>query len=439
MRLMYLILKITLSYCFLIYFKITKSVRAPKMFLGRTIYVSNHAASFMDPLVIAVLNRPLVFFMTRSDVFTTFSKPFLWASHMIPIFRQHDGGDTKEQNKNTFKAATAALRSGRNLLIFGEGFTDDVFIRRLKPIKKGAVRMGFAALEDFKWKKKVYICASGNNYTDPSKMRSQLLISYGERICLNDYKDQYEQNPAKVVNELTALIETQMKEQITHVENKDWATFHEQIMSITRKGMNNESYDRSIPLKKRWDYSRRLALWLNTKTELSDELTVLKDQLSTYFRLLGKLKINDEVLYQKSKQKQLGRGTELLKMIVLFVPMLVGFVHCAPIYFPVKKWVEKKFRRRVFWGSTKVVMGMIAMGLFNIPAIFLFHAFVYPSWLLAFAYYWSIGLFGWAAYTWFLAFRSFKEKGMMNNADTKALEEKRLVLEAEIARLVDVK
>lgn len=439
MRLMYLILKITLRYCFLVYFKIRKSVNAPKMFLGRTIYVSNHAASFMDPLVIAVLNRPIVFFMTRSDVFTTFSKPFLWASHMIPIFRQHDGGDTKEQNKNTFKAATAALRSGRNLLIFGEGFTDDTFIRRLKPIKKGAVRMGFSALEDFNWKKKVYICAMGNNYSDPSYMRSQILISYSDRICLNDYRAEYETNPAKVVNELTALIEKQMKENITHVENKDWADFHEQIMSITRKGMNNFSYDRSISIKNRWEYSRRLAEWLNAKTELSDELIALKDQLNSYYRLAKKLKIDDELLFQKIKHGKLVRSLEVLKLILLFLPMLVGFIHCAPIYFPIKKFVEGKFKRRVFWGSTKVVMGMIAMGLFNIMFIFLFHAFVYDSWGLAFAYYASIGLFGWAAYEWFLALKSFKVKGMLNKADTKAMEDKRVALEASVAQLVDVK
>jgi 1-acyl-sn-glycerol-3-phosphate acyltransferase len=97
----------------------------------------------MDPLAVASLRRPIVFFMTRSDVFTSFTKPFLWAAHMLPIYRQQDGVDTKDENTRVFAKCTNILSFGRNLLIFGEGFTDDVFIRRLKPIKKGAIRIGF--------------------------------------------------------------------------------------------------------------------------------------------------------------------------------------------------------------------------------------------------------------------------------------------------------
>lgn len=436
MRLMYLILKITLRYCFLVYFKKIKSINSPKLLFGRTIYVSNHPASFMDPLVIAVINRPIVFFMTRSDVFTSFSKPFLWASHMIPIFRQHDGGDTKEQNKNTFKAANSALKSGRNLLIFGEGFTDDVFIRRLKPVKKGAARMGFAALEKFKWKKKIYIAACGNNYTDPSYMRSQLLISFSDRICLNDYKEAYLANPNKVINEITHNIEKMMREQITHVENKDWLEFHEQIMSITRKGMNNFSYDKNLSLEQRWKYSQKLANWLNEKQELTEELSQLKENLSQYFRLTKKLRLSDELIYEKTANGTLSRKTEVLQMILFFLPGILGFIHCAPVYFPIKKFVEKKFRRRVFWGSTKVVMGMIAMGIINIPIIFLFHAYVHQCWLAAFSYYAMIGLFGLSAYLWFNAFKSYKEKGLVNKANTSAIQDKRRVLEEEIKRLI---
>jgi 1-acyl-sn-glycerol-3-phosphate acyltransferase len=95
----------------------------------------------MDPLVVASLRLPIVFFMTRSDVFTPISRPLLWASHMLPIYRQHDGEDTKAKNEEVFQKCSRILSFGRNLLIFGEGFTDDTFVRRLKPVKKGAVRI----------------------------------------------------------------------------------------------------------------------------------------------------------------------------------------------------------------------------------------------------------------------------------------------------------
>ena len=154
MRLLYFILFCTLRYSLRIFYPRLKTINSPGNMFGRTIYVSNHAASFMDPLVVASFRPPIVFFLTRSDVFTKLTKPFLWAAHMLPIYRQQDGVDTKDENIKTFDECTKILKYGRNLLIFGEGFTDDVFIRRLKPVKKGAVRIGFYSLEKLNWKKR---------------------------------------------------------------------------------------------------------------------------------------------------------------------------------------------------------------------------------------------------------------------------------------------
>ena len=170
MRILYLILFLPLKYSFRLFFSAIKTVNSRRKFLGRTIYVSNHPASFFDPLVIAGLQLPIVFFMTRADIFTKISKPFFWAFHMLPIYRQQDGGDTVAKNEKIFRKCSRILSQGRNLLIFGEGFTDDVFIRRLKPIKKGAVKIGFSTLENMNWKKNVYMAAIGCNYTNPLKM-----------------------------------------------------------------------------------------------------------------------------------------------------------------------------------------------------------------------------------------------------------------------------
>ena len=157
-----------LNYTLRLYFRNVKVINKPPKY-GKTIYVSNHAASFMDPLVIAAFNRSVVYFMTRCDVFTSFTKPIFWVAHMLPIYRQRDGVNTKEKNIEVFKKCTETLLRNRNLLIFGEGFTDDTFIRRLKPIKKGAVRIGFITLEACNWKENIYIAAVGCNYSDPAR------------------------------------------------------------------------------------------------------------------------------------------------------------------------------------------------------------------------------------------------------------------------------
>ena len=117
MRIIYLIMFFTLRYSTWIIYPRFRRVSGPKSFYGRTIFVSNHPASFMDPLVIAAKQRSILFFMTRSDVFTKFTKPFLWACQMLPIYRQLDGGDTRSKNDLVFEKTSKILSRGRNLLI----------------------------------------------------------------------------------------------------------------------------------------------------------------------------------------------------------------------------------------------------------------------------------------------------------------------------------
>lgn len=437
MRLIYFLLKVPLNYALRIFYPRMKFVNAPKQFFGRTIFVSNHAAAFMDPIAIAALSRPIVFFMTRSDVFTRFTKPILWLAHMLPIYRQQDGEDTKAKNEEVFKICSSILKNGRNLLIFGEGFTDDKFIRRLKPVKKGAVRIGFQTLENINWNKKIYIAAIGVNYSDPSRMRSDILFSYSDKICLNDYQQAYKENPNKAVTDVTKLIEYLMQEQITYVEDKNLLDFHEEIMMITRKGMHPESTDLNIPLKKRWSYSRSLALYLNGKTEVElASLNELKDRLHKYTNTLAKLKILDRQVYWKMNSGN--RLKEVLTMLLLSPFALIGLIHCAIPYFIVKRFAEKTFKRRVFWASVKVFLGMVVIGLFNIPTIFLVYHFIFPSWWLAIAYYSTIGLTGLAAYVFFENFKENKAKGRATKLNLTELIEERKIIEKEILSRIEV-
>lgn len=440
MRFIYLFLYLTLKYPLLVFYPRLKTVNAPKFeFLGRTIYVSNHAASFMDPLVVASFRSPIVFFMTRSDVFNTFTRPLLWAVHMLPIYRQQDNVDTLDQNKKVFAKCARILSYGRNLLIFGEGFTDDVFVRRLKPIKKGAVRIGFDSLVTLNWKKKIYMAAVGCNYSDPNEMRSDLLISSSKKICLNDYRALYEENPNKAITEVTKLIESLLKEQLTHVESMQWTGFHENIMKLTRKGMNAKHSNTKIPLIKRWHYSQNLAHWINDQNEEElAKLVPVKEEMEKYFSLEKKLRINENYVHELSEYKSISRMKELMMMIVLFPFAILGIIHCGLPYFLIKRFVEKSFRRRVFWGSVKLILGMVIIGIINIPVIFLFYHLIYPSYWLGFVYYGAIGLFGLAAYMWFRNFVRFKEKGIVKKANLSKIVEMRTQLLVKIKELVPV-
>jgi 1-acyl-sn-glycerol-3-phosphate acyltransferase len=409
MRFLYLLLYFTLPYSLRLYYPKQRVVNKPRKHFGRTIYVSNHAASFMDPLIVGSLLRPIVFFMTRSDVFTKALKPILWMAHMLPIYRQHDGEDTKAKNDETFKKCTQILKGNRNLLIFGEGFTDDVFIRRLKPVKKGAARIGFGSLEAMNWEKEVFIAAIGINYSDPNYLGGSVLVSNGEPICLNDFKADYLENPSRAVNEVTKRIELDLQAQITHVENADWVFFHEHVSRLQRNGMHPEDPIRNISLLQKWKNSRALAAWMNAQNlNENQELVTLKSELDAFFKKTKKQKIKDSYL-RKIEEKE-SNLLPCISLILLFPLMLLGAIHCYLPYKLIKNFTEKSFKRRVFWSSVKMMLGAVAIGLFNIPLVLLLNHFVFIplffdlktiNLFIPWIYYFTIPIFGVITYRWF--------------------------------------
>lgn len=437
MRLLYFIFNIFLNYSLRLYFRNIRLVNATKKRFSRTIFVSNHASAFMDPLIISVLRNPIVFFMTRSDVFTKLSSPFLASAHMIPIYRQADGGNAVEKNKDSFRKATEILDNNRSLLIFGEGMTDDVFERRLKPLKKGALRIGFTALEAINWEKEIRIVPIGCNYSFPNQMRSDILMAESTPIILNDYKEDYLENPSKTINELNRVLEQKLAGVLTHIELDSDFEFHEQVMMLTRQGMSPLCYNQQIPLEKRWRYSQELANFLNQfKGDYPSELRNLSTEVQDYFKKLNKQKITEDVLYRRMNSKQFLRG---MLLMLLFPVAILGFVHAYTPYFFTKRFVEKSFKRNVFWCSVKMVMTLVLMQLFNLPLLFVLPGMLSIGFWPVFAYYISLGLIGLIWYNWrkeFLIFLS--DLSNKNHANEKSLWEERLALIARIEQTIPV-
>ena len=377
MRPLYFIFWFALGFSFRLFFRRMKEVRPSKKRFGRTIFVSNHPSSFLDPLVVSRLRKPVVYFMTRSDVFNRITRPIFWLAHMLPIYRQQDGGNSQEKNKMVFKKATQALARNRNLLIFGEGITDDIFERRLKPIKKGAIRIGFTALEDLNWKVQIQVQGLGINYTDPGLLRSDVLIAAAEPIVLNDYKAAYLENPGKVIAELNRELENRMQDQITHVRSDEHVRLHEHIMMLNRKGMNANCYDPKLSLQARWDYARQLADQLNGCNEEQHKQiqSFESENLAPYLKQLQKNGLSEAELFWFGLDSNWKIRT-ILKVLFQLPFFLLGLIHFALPHLFVKRFVESKFKRNVFWSSSKMGMLLAILPIWNFLLFLLASAFI---------------------------------------------------------------
>lgn len=439
MRPFYLLLKISLNISFRLFYKRFLVLNSHKEFFGSTIYVSNHPNSFMDPIMIGSMNRPIVHFMTRSDVFVWWLKPTLWAAHMLPIYRQQDGTDTKGKNSDVFKKVNQSLKMGRNILIFGEGFTDDTPIRGLKPVKKGPVRMGFGALESINWSKKIYISGIGISYTDRNTIGSEFVLNNGPKICLNDYKEAYRENPNRVINEVTKRVEKDMQNCIVYVANPKRYSLLENIMQITRKGYNHPNHDDSIPLLKRFEYSRELALWINANvTDESTEILALQKDLDAYFNLEKRMKVQDRFVVAKKHPELINTLNNWLYLILMWPFAIVGFIHGFIPYIIAKKVTEKIMRRKVFWGSVKMMLGKLIGSIYNIPIIIFLTKWYLPHWSLGVLYYFMVPVLWRLSYEYAHQFKEIRLKSKMKNVDLSKFEEKRADLEKRIQELIPV-
>lgn len=437
MRPIYLVFKLTLNISFRLFYKRFIVLNKHKEFFGSTIYVSNHPNSFMDPILIGTVNQPIMHFMTRSDVFVWWLKPVLWSSHMLPIYRQQDGTDTKGKNTDVFNKVNSSLKKGRNILIFGEGFTDDEPIRGLKPVKKGPIRMGFGTLEAINWSKKIYISGIGISYSDRNAMGSEFVLNNGPKICLNDYKETYLKSPSRVINNVTRLVEKNMQDCIVYVANPARYSLLEGIMQITRKGYNNANHDVHIPLIKRWEYSKNLATWINQNvTDESAEVLALQKDLDTYFNLEKRMKIEDRFVVGKKDPELISTLNNWLYLILMWPFAIAGFIHGFIPYIISKKVTEKIMKRKVFWGSVKMMMAKTLGFLYNIPIIILITKRFLPHWSLGVLYFFIAAILWRLSYEYGHQFKEIRIKRKMKSVDLSKFVEKRTELEKRINELI---
>ncbi len=392
MRPLYIFVKIGIFLSSRIFFRKIRKINSPKKIHEPVILVSNHPSALMDPILVGANQKLAIHFMVRSDIFRKGIMWFFNGCQMIPIYRtKEDGRESHRKNQESFAKVRRLLQNGKAILWFAEGYTDNQFIRSLKPIKKGPARVGFEAMEECEWAKPLKFMALGMNYSHPQHMRSNLLMCYSDQIDIHDYRKEYEENSAAAISWLTKDLRHLMREQLTYAENAVIGEFTENIMRLNRKGMNNENYDFSIPLGERFNYSRSLASTLNEKYDsdtnsFDEQLNKLNDNLKKYFDDQESSAVEENWVFRSVHP--VGSVVIDILYLITFLPFFIlGAMQSIVPYLIIKIWAERSLKRKVFWSSFKMVAGWFTIGVFNIPVIFLFYNFVFPYIWLSLAYY----------------------------------------------------
>jgi glycerol-3-phosphate O-acyltransferase / dihydroxyacetone phosphate acyltransferase len=272
---------------------------AERVPVGKPVILAvNHPTAFMEPCILACfLGRPL-YFLVRGDVFSTpLVSAILRMLHMLPMYRLKDRGyQFVKENFQTLDVCFDALSTNKTIMILAEGTT--IAEKRLRPLKKGAARLAFGALDKYPKLEDVWVVPVGVNFDYMDRFRAGVMIDIGQPLSTRAYYGQFQANSQTGIEVFNETLRKRMEALmvlIPRVED-EWLT--EQVLQTARSGR---------PMSCQWQIERTNE-WLLQEKRLAahvwrlgeQEKNELTEQCSDYLEQLKALKVNDRSVVKDS-------------------------------------------------------------------------------------------------------------------------------------------
>lgn len=351
----------------------------------------------LDPVMLCLFVPRQLHWLTRSDVFRI--KPvraILTRFNMLPVYRDRDKHrfpDWSHRNTVIFNICHERLKNGAAICLFPEGTHRGKKQLHL-PLKKGAARLAFSAIEAGVDPQRLRIVPVGLDYSDYFNSRADLLIRIGKPVPLRDIAEKTTESPALLSAELTDRIrEALLKEMIDIRAGQDY----DEYIGL-RDLCDVISPDPS--LDRQFTFYKNVIQYLHDQASDQDRAFV-----RTYIQKTHELSLHEEgaAFAEASRTKRIG-------MAVLLIFTFPVFAAARIIYLPVHAFVEWFVSTRVtdplFYNSIRMT----------------FWTFLFPFWsailLLTSATWFSteftLGIAilltggGWLALKWMEGFRMLR-------------------------------
>lgn len=323
------------------------------------IYAANHQNAFLDALCIIMLQAKHPMFLVRANVFkNSIARFWLTMLNMMPIYRAADGIRNVAKNEEILANCIRLLAEKQQPIgIFAEG--NHNMNRSLRPLQKGIARIAFDSENQYDRKLGLVIVPIGLNYSSHTKFRSDMLVNYGEPIKVIDYFREYDENPAKALNNLKEEISNRIKGLMVDIKPKE----HYDVISTE---------------------------WQNRKTtssRLIDELTNDQKIVKEIAEEIESGKIPSGVRNSSWKPGN------WIKKIFGFPIFVYGYLNHIIVHTFLKYILTEMVKDNHFYGSIKY-----AVGLFFVPGLYIIQSSTFfiitGDWILACAYLFTLPVFG---------------------------------------------
>jgi len=364
---LYKILRVLMTYALNFYFRkieVEGKKNIPKN--GPIIFACNHPSSFMEAILLACFQPRTMHFLVRGDVFRIkWLKALLVHTNQIPIFRFRDGFKNLKKNKETFAKAHEILANNGAIIIYAEGST--LLIKKLRSLQRGMAKLAFGAWEEGQVEG-IQVVPIGVNYMDVLSWRSDVMIEVGQPILVEDYLKFYRANPVECIRQLTQDTYKAMKPLVIHFDH--YCEAHDLLLAEAvrkNKATNISNYQ--------------------SQKRLSDQIANSEIKSSYVFK-------NHHYSYWASSKNTL---LSLLKLVVLFIPAMLGFLIILPILKLGEIIAVKNKLSDEFIAPAKVAIllllglviyiALIIISLASKSLLFVFAALGLPIWIVLAGYF----------------------------------------------------
>jgi len=321
------------------------------------IFAISHRNAFMDSLAFVNIKSTQVWQLARGDAWNNkIAGNLFYFFHMLPIWRERDGGDTKALNDPTFNACADILAKNGLIGIYPEG--NCINEEHIRPLKKGICRIAFLAEERYNFELDVQIIPVGISYSAAEKFKKWQLVNVGKPILLKSYSDSYKDNPALAMHDLKEAIESGLKEVTLHVEHSQ---YHHDIVALSQMYARhqileaNQKYEPLSKLLAEKNAAAKLESYRHTDVEGMKELV---HDFHEYKKILELNKFRENT-FDKAKHYTFSIVFMGLYFL-LFLPVFIyGFlINYIPYIIP-QQYARKKLKQTIFHSSAQYVLGLI--------------------------------------------------------------------------------
>ncbi len=399
---------------------------------GPVIFAGNHPNSLLDPALVICSCERLAHFAAKDVLFKhPILRLIFKAMGVIPIARARDHQGRRVDNTAAFAALNAALLDGRSMGIFPEGISHDA--SSLSALKTGAARIGLQLVGEHP-ETPLVIVPVGLTYIRRKRMRSRVLVQFGDPIRVGDWLDAWRADPRGAARDLTGAIERGLR--ALTVNAPDWETVR------VLDGVRRLYQPPRIPLEHRVELARRFNEGYQQVRD-QPEVIVLYQRVKRYLDELDALGISDRDLDADANlRSRWQRAARSLVMALVWLPMaLPGFALFVPLG-QLVSWAGAALSpRKDVIQTSKFVAAVAATTASYLALVGALAAWAGPGWALAAAA--GLPLSGWATLEVLdrgVALRRLAGSGLRSltiGRELRRLSAERRFLEAEVIRAVE--